>query len=77
MRRHLEQHYSNETRTFSRSFVIGNKNDCCAAAAGFAAGFSFATFANARADVVGSRPEHSGRTMQRDRLESEGRRQIE
>eukprot|EP00965_Chrysotila_dentata_P158924 5249754-Pleurochrysis_carterae.AAC.1 len=35
-RRLLTQHYSQATRAFSRSFVIGPCNDCCAAAAGLA-----------------------------------------
>eukprot|EP00965_Chrysotila_dentata_P147279 4862585-Pleurochrysis_carterae.AAC.1 len=78
MRRHLvQQHYSKKTCAFSRSFVVGDKNDCCAAAAGFAAGISFATFANTRAGLTGARPEHSSQTVRRDRLESEASRQIE
>eukprot|EP00965_Chrysotila_dentata_P032046 1068776-Pleurochrysis_carterae.AAC.1 len=36
MRTTLQQHYSSESRSFSRSFVVGTKNDCCAAAYGLA-----------------------------------------
>eukprot|EP00965_Chrysotila_dentata_P008263 270312-Pleurochrysis_carterae.AAC.3 len=46
--------YSKETRTFYRNFVIGGKCNCCAAAAGFAAGVSFATFSNARGTSIAS-----------------------
>ena len=36
----LLAHYSASSRSFSRSFVVGPLNDCCAAAAGLAAGLS-------------------------------------
>eukprot|EP00965_Chrysotila_dentata_P263341 6214813-Pleurochrysis_carterae.AAC.3 len=76
-RRILEQHYSRETNSFSRSFVIGKLNDCCAASAGLASGLSFQTFAQCRADVTRSRPYHSQRTGNQDRLESDARSSIE
>ena len=56
----LEPVYSQEKGTFG-TVRIGKHNDNCIAAAGLAAGLSFATFANARADVTKSRPHHSGR----------------
>eukprot|EP00965_Chrysotila_dentata_P262409 6214561-Pleurochrysis_carterae.AAC.1 len=73
----LQAHYSTEARSFSRSFVVGKKNDCCAAAAGLAAGLSFATFATARADCTLNRPLHGGRTDTRDKLESQQRLHLE
>ena len=47
----MRGHFSTGTGSFSRSFVVGPLNDCCAASAGLAKGLSFQTFANARADV--------------------------
>ena len=47
----LLAHYSASSRSFSRSFVVGPLNDCCAAAAGLAAGLSVQSYSNARADV--------------------------
>eukprot|EP00965_Chrysotila_dentata_P217156 6189817-Pleurochrysis_carterae.AAC.1 len=51
-RRKIEEHYSSETKSFSRSFVIGSRNDCCIVAAGLASGLSFQTFAASRADCT-------------------------
>ena len=48
----MKEHYSAENRCFSRSFVVGRVNDCCAAAYALACGVSYATFCNARHDVV-------------------------
>eukprot|EP00965_Chrysotila_dentata_P008365 272721-Pleurochrysis_carterae.AAC.3 len=72
----LDQHHSKEICTFSCSFVIGKTNDCCVAAAGLAAGLSFRTYANVRADCIAGRPFHAGRKVHKDKLESEARRQI-
>eukprot|EP00965_Chrysotila_dentata_P259638 6213624-Pleurochrysis_carterae.AAC.2 len=76
-RRKIEEHYSSETKSFSRSFVIGSRNDCCVAAAGLASGLSFQTFAASRADCTRNRPYHSGRTQTHDRLDSIERESIE
>lgn len=46
----MEQRYDQKTKSFTRSFKVGLLVDCCVALAGLAAGFSFATWANARAD---------------------------
>ena len=48
----LKGHYSSANRSLSRSFVVGPLNDCCDASAALAAGVSFQTYANARADVT-------------------------
>ena len=53
--RDLHLHYSSASASFSRSFVVGPRNDCCAAAAALAAGVSYQTFTNARADVTKNR----------------------
>jgi spore coat protein U-like protein len=58
--------YSTSTASFARSVRIGQHNDCCIESAGLAAGLSFGTFANARADVRLDRPAHEGRVMQRE-----------
>ena len=47
----LQPHYSSASCAFSRSFVVGPLNDCCAASAGLAAGSSVQTYFNAYADV--------------------------
>ena len=65
----LEPVYSSENGTFG-GVRIGKLNDNCIAAAGLAAGLSFGTFANARADVTKSRPHHQGRAASRDKLAS-------
>eukprot|EP00965_Chrysotila_dentata_P250540 6209511-Pleurochrysis_carterae.AAC.3 len=46
----LEARFSKETRLFFRSFVVGRRNDVCAAAMGLACGLSVSTFYNARSD---------------------------
>ena len=69
----LEPAFSATTGAFSRSCRVGDRNDICIAAAGLAAGLSFATFANARADVTKGRPFHKGRCKKRDELESKER----
>ena len=62
-RKIMEEHYDKRTKTFTRSFRIGDLGDCCEAAAGLAAGLSFATFATVRADVTLERPWHAGRAL--------------
>eukprot|EP00965_Chrysotila_dentata_P218836 6190794-Pleurochrysis_carterae.AAC.1 len=57
----LEAHYSKEICTFSRSFVVGRRNDVCAAAMGSACGLSLSTFYNARSDCRLNKPRHAGR----------------
>ena len=69
----LEPAFNATTGNFSRSCRIGDRNDNCVAAGGMAAGLSFATFANARADVTKSRPYHKGRVRKRDHVESKER----
>ena len=69
----LEPRYSKQDGTFTRSCKIGDLNDNCTAAAGLAAGISFATYANARADVTHSRPYHKGRVTALEKLASEQR----
>jgi hypothetical protein len=49
------EHYSKETRSFSKSFVVGKKNDVSLKAYALAAGSSNTTFERARADVRKSR----------------------
>ena len=51
MANEMRHHYSTGTCSFSRSFVVGSLNDCCAASAGLANGLSVQTFQNARTDV--------------------------
>lgn len=75
-KRFLEPSYSSSYGTFSRSVRIGDLNDNCVAAAGLAAGLSFATYSDARTDVRKNRPFHGGRVEQRDKLESEERKLI-
>ena len=43
-RSELSARFSSMSRTFSRSFVVGPLNDCCAASAGLAAGLSVQTY---------------------------------
>ena len=57
----LQNHYSAGNGTFSRSFVVGPLNDCCAASAGLASGLSFHTWSDSRTDVTKNRPWHTGR----------------
>jgi hypothetical protein len=77
MRAQLAAHYSTTTKTFSRSFVVGPLNDCCAAAAGLANGVSFQTFANARADLRADKPLRSKRTERRSEKVSYARSTID
>lgn len=58
MRRRLAEHYSKASRTFTRSFVVGELNDCCAASRGLADGLPWITFARARTDLRKGRPSH-------------------
>ena len=73
----LEPLYSTSTRTFSRAVRIGERNDCCVESAGLAAGLSFGTFANARADVRLARPTRSGRVDKKEKLVSKERQHLE
>ena len=70
MRDELANHYSSANKSFSRSFVVGELNDCCAASAGLAAGLNFGSWAQARADVRLERPKASGRKKQKLNNES-------
>ena len=45
----MEAHYQRDRQRFSRSFVIGNRGDCCAPSAGLTWGMSFNNWATARA----------------------------
>lgn len=60
-RTELEAHYDEVSRSFARSFKVGSRVDCCAAAAGLAKGVSFATFASSRADCTKKRTMREGR----------------
>lgn len=62
--------YDGASKTFVRSFKVGPLVDCCAASAGLAAGVSFQTWSNARADVRLQRPDHKGRVLVRARAQS-------
>eukprot|EP00965_Chrysotila_dentata_P098517 3256594-Pleurochrysis_carterae.AAC.1 len=71
MRASLAEHYSLADRSFSRSFVVGPRNDICAAAYGFACGLSVQTYQLAHADCRMSCPTHKGRVSIRDALQSQ------
>ena len=77
MRAELKAHYSTATKSFSRSFVVGPLNDCCAASAALANGISFQTFANARADLRADRPARKKRKQARKEKASYARTTIE
>eukprot|EP00965_Chrysotila_dentata_P151184 4997446-Pleurochrysis_carterae.AAC.1 len=77
MRDILATHYSSEKSSFSRSFVIGERNDMCAAAYGLACGLSVATFYNSCADVRHNQPYHKGRVSTLNKLESEDRTHLD
>eukprot|EP00965_Chrysotila_dentata_P219560 6191214-Pleurochrysis_carterae.AAC.1 len=77
MRKELEQHYSKETRSFGRSFVVGSKNDCCAASAALARGLTFNTYSKARADVRLERPWKDGRKVAKERIQTDQTAYIE
>ena len=65
LRVELEAHFDTATAQFTRSFVVAQCGDCCAASAGIARGVSFATFANARADTRKDRSWHLERRAAR------------
>ena len=54
----LQNHYSAGNGTFSRSFVVGPLNDCCAASAGLASGLSFHTWSDSRTRTDVTRLAH-------------------
>ena len=64
-RKRLEEHYDKRIGTFSRSFVVGDRGDCCAPAAGLAWGISFGTWAAARADLRKDAPLAAARRHKR------------
>ena len=68
-----QEHYDQESRSFTRSFVVGTLGDCCAASAGLAKGISFDTFSKSRADVTKGRPLHIGRVELRSKQQSKER----
>ena len=72
----MADHYSSDTRTMSRSFVVGGLNDCCAASRGLADGHSWKTWSRARADLRAERSLHAGRRNARESRESDQRRVI-
>ena len=76
IRNQLAEHYNKSEKSFSRSFVVGSLNDCCAASAGIAGGFSWATWSRARTDLTKDRPRHKGRAAARHKVESDARRII-
>ena len=57
--------------------MVGALGDCCSASAGLAAGLSFATFANSRADVTKDRPWHAGRCEQSSKQDGVERAHLE
>ena len=76
-RKDLEAHFDRQTKSFTRSFVVGPLGDCCEASAGLAKGISFATFANSRADTTKEKPWHAGRCQLRKKVESEERARLQ
>ena len=76
-RTQLENHYAVNSKSFTRSFVVGPLGDCCAASAGLANGVSFATFAASRADVTKSRGWHPARSKQKSMQEGVERAHLE
>ena len=76
-RTQMQQHYDKNSRSFTRSFVVGNLGDCCAASAGLANGLSFASWSESRVDVRQDRAWHAGRKSARDDKESMERRHLE
>jgi hypothetical protein len=73
----LAEHFSSLTKSFSRSFVVGHLNDCCAASAGLANGHSWASWARSRSDCTKDRPLHAGRCKLRQEQESVAARCID
>eukprot|EP00965_Chrysotila_dentata_P261906 6214404-Pleurochrysis_carterae.AAC.2 len=77
MRDILEAHYSKETMSFTRSFVIGGKNDCCAASMGLANGLSVATYYLSVTDCRQARGRHASRVKVHDKLVHASRTHLE
>jgi hypothetical protein len=75
-RSQLAQHFSSATKSFSRSFVVGELNDCCAASRGLADGLSWATWSRARSDCRKQKPFHAGRCKFKLEQTSNARRAI-
>ena len=73
----MAHHYSSGDGTFSRSFVVGSLNDCCAASAGLACGLSIATWERARADLKKNAPRREDRRRASVEKESAERRHLE
>lgn len=73
----MAHHYSSGNGTFSRSFVVGSLNDCCAASAGLACGLSIATWERARADLKKNAPRREDRRRASVEKESAERRHLE
>lgn len=65
MRKELQCHYDRGSAKFTRSFVVANCGDCCAAAAGLARGISVDTFERARADARRDHGWHADRANAR------------
>ena len=76
-RKEMQQHYDEETRNFTRSFVVGAVGDCCAASAGLANGLSYCTWADSRADVRKARVWHAGRAAASSQQQSMERAHLE
>jgi len=72
-RKELDGHKDGETKTFTRSFVVGKLADCCAPSAGLAKGMSWANWAESRADSRLKRPFRAGRAIAKDEAESSQR----
>lgn len=75
-RKALEQRLDAKSQVLMRAFKVGPLVDCCAASAGLASGVSFATWANARADMKKKRPWRNGRRRQLSKVESYERAQL-
>ena len=61
----MEAHYQQDQKRFTRSFVIGNRGDCCAASAGLTWGMSFNNWATARAQLKANADYAPARREQR------------
>lgn len=72
-RKELDGHKDGQTKTFTRSFVVGNLADCCAASAGLAKGMSFANWAASRSDSRHNRAFRKGRAVAKAETESSQR----
>ena len=77
VRSKLGGHYNKSTKSFTRSFVVGCLNDCCAASCGLADGFTWSTWAKGRADLRKDKPLHAGRTARKQQQDSESARVID